>query len=171
MLIGKNVHKMTLTNLTFGAPQSISFYGILPDEFTESHSTNFEQIDIKGRSNPLWAYAGSSARETSITVTLHEDYLAEFMGGSADIREFVAAIRSITYPEYQGTMTVPPTILLRIGSFFKMKGICQSCQVTWKKPIRDNRYIVADISISIAEALEDSYTASEVFSMSDLVRM
>ena len=171
MLIGKNVHKMVLTNLTFGAPQSISFYGILPDEFSESHSALFDTIEIKGRSNPLAAYSGSSARTVSITVTIHEDYLAEFMGGYADIRQFIGAIRSITYPEYRGTLTVPPKVLLRIGQFLKIQGYCSSCTVTWKKPIRDGRFIVADVSFEIVEALTNSYTASEVFSTADLRRM
>lgn len=171
MDIGKNVHKMILTNLTFGAPQSISFYGILPDEFSETHQTTFETIEIKSRSNPLASYAGSTARTVDISVKIHEDYLAEFNGGTADIRDYVAAIKSITYPEYQGTVVVPPTVLLRIGDFFKIKGYCTSCTITWEKPIRDNHYIVATANFSIAEALSQSYTASEVFTKEDLRRM
>ena len=162
---------MILTNLTFPAPQSVSFYGILPDEFTETHSTNFESIDIKSRSNPLASFAGSSARTSDISFDIHEDYLAEFNGGTADIREFIAAIKSITYPEYQGTIVVPPRILLRVGSFFKIKGYCNSCSITWKKPIRDGRFILASVSISITEALSQSFAASEVFTQEDLRRV
>lgn len=171
MQMGNNVHTIILTNLTFPAPQSISFYGIMPEEFTETHSTIFEQIDIKSRSNPLASYAGSTSRTVDISVDIHEDYLAEFNGGRADIRDFVAAVRSITYPQYQGTIVIPPRVLIRIGNFFKLKGYCNSCSVTWKKPIRNGRFISATLSFSLSEALEQSYTAAEVFTKEDLRRV
>lgn len=164
-----NLHKMVLTNLTFPAPQSLSFCGVLPDEFTESHSTNFEPFDIKSRSNPVASYAGSAARTVSITVGVHEDYLSQF--GISDIRDFVAAVKSITYPEYMGTKVVPPRVLLRIGNFFKMKGYCTDCSITWKKPIRNERYIYADITFSITEAINQAFAASEIFAKEDLRRV
>lgn len=153
-----------------GGAQHLSFYGVLPDEFTESHTANFEPFDIKSRSNPLASYGSGSARNVSISVDIHEDYLAEFNGGSADIREYIAAIKSITYPEYQGTLVVPPKVLLRVGTFLKIQGYCTSCSITWKKPIRDGRFIFATVQFDISEALEQAYSASEVFSMEDLRR-
>lgn len=170
MLIGVNVHNMILTNLTFPAPQSLSFYGMLPEEFTESHATNFEQIEIKGRSSPLASYGGSSARSTEISVLIHEDYLAEFNGGKADITEYIAQIKALTYPLYKGTLTIPPKVLLRVGDFFSIRGYCANCSITWKLPIRDRHYIQAQASFAISESLPVSYTAEDIFSGADIRR-
>lgn len=171
MLIGQNVNKMRLTNLTTGAPLSINFYGVLPESVQESHATNFEPLSIKSRSNPLVSYSGSGTRSTSISVLLHEDYIAEFEGGAADIRRTVAKIKSLTYPQYENLRVLPPRVLLRIGDFFKIYGYCSDCQVTWKLPIRNDRYIVAEVSFTIQEALKQSFTMAEVWNMSDMARI
>lgn len=168
MIIGKNVHKMILTNLTFPSPQSISFYGMLPDDINESHSTNFEPLDIKSRSSQLFSYAGSNSRGVSFGIDVNEDYLAEFNGGRADIREYMAAIKAITYPIYQGTMVIPPSVLLRCGEFLKIRGFCNSCEISWHKPIRDGHYVNATVNISITETLSKSFAANEIFTMEDL---
>lgn len=171
MLIGKNVHKMILTNMSLDTPVSISFYGMLPEEFTETHSANFEEIDIKSRSSTLASYAGGSARTTEISVNLNEDYLAEFNGGGENYRldDYVATIKSLTYPMYKGVLVLPPRLRLRIGDFFKIQGFCTSCSVTWRLPIRDGRYINAGVSLSITEARSMALSADQVIQKEDLV--
>jgi len=166
-----NQHKVILTNLTFDPPQSITFYGLLPDEIAETHTANFQNMDIQSRSGQLWSYSGGNSRELSISITVHEDYLAEYMGGKADIRDYAATFKALTYPEYEGTKVKPPSILLRVGSFIKFKGICTSATVTWKKPIRNDRYIVADFNINLVEANSNAFAASEIYVKDDLRRV
>ena len=166
-----NQHKIILSNTTFSPPQSMTFYGILPDDITESHGANFEPMSIMSRSGQLLAYSGGSNRELTLNITVHEDYLAEYMGGTADIREYAAQFKTLTYPEYTEGGVIPPSILLRVGTFIQFKGVCSNAQVTWKKPIRNGRYIVADFSLSLQETNSNSFAASEIFAMDDLRRV
>ena len=166
-----NAHKVILTNLTFDPPESISFYGVLPDSIQEAHQANFQPMDIQSRSGPLFAYSGGSARNITIDIDVHEDYLAEYNGGKADIREYAALFKALTYPEYKGTKVEPPSVLLRVGSFIRIKGICSSSSVTWEKPMRNGRYIVAKFSVTIEEANQLAFAASEILAMDDLRRV
>jgi len=166
-----NQHKVILTNMTFSPPQSMTFYGILPDEIQESHDANFTPMEIMSRSGQLFAYSGGSSRTTSINIEVHEDYLADYNGGYADIREFAAQFKALTYPEYMGPRVIPPMILLRVGDFIQFKGVCTNAQVTWKKPMRNGRYILADFSISLTETNVNSFAASEILAMDDLRRV
>ena len=166
-----NQHKVILTNLTFSPPVSMTFYGILPDDITEDHVANFDSMDIRSRSGQLWSYSGGSSRILSLTIDVHEDYIAEYQGGSADIREYAAQFKALTYPEYMESQVIPPSLLLRVGSFIKFKGICQSSSVTWHKPIRNDRYIYATFSLQLAEANANAFAASEIYAMDDLRRV
>lgn len=166
-----NQHKVILTNLTFDPPLSMSFFGILPDDIRESHSANFEQMTIMSRSGQLQSYSGGNNRTTDISITVHEDYLAEYMGGKADIREFAAQFKALTYPEYMDSKVIPPRILLRVGKFFQFHGVCTESSVTWKKPMRNDRYICADFSISLMETNSNAFAASEILAMDDLRRV
>ena len=165
-----NQHKIILTNLTLGG-QSITLYGILPDEFSESHTAAFTPMDIRSRSGPVFAYSNGGARELSFTFDVHEDYLAAYNGGKADIREYAAAFKSLTYPEYMGTHVVPPEMLLRVGTFIRFKGFCTSASVTWKRPMRNGRYILATFTLSMQEANRNSFAASEINIGDDLRRV
>lgn len=166
-----NLHKIILSNMTFDPPQSITFYGILPDTIMEQHGASFNSMDIQSRSGPLYSYSGGSARTITIEFEVHEDYLAEFNGGYADIREYAANFKALTYPEYVKTKVEPPSVLLRVGTFIRLKGVCESSSVTWRKPIRNGRYIVADFSITLNEANANAFAASEILLMDDLRRV
>ena len=58
--------------------------------------------------------------------------------------------------------------MLRIGSFFRIKGYCTNCEIMWRRPIRNNRYICATVNISITEALDYGFAASEIYTKEDL---
>lgn len=162
-----NTDLITIVNLAMPSPQVIRFNGIVPEEFTESHSTNFEQLQIQSRSSALASYGGSNSRTVGISFDIHEDYLGEYMGIN-DISEFIAQIKALTYPLYQNGVVIPPRCYLKVGSIFKMRGYPESVDVTWKKPIRDGRMIAASISISMVEYVSLSWSADQIASRADL---
>lgn len=166
-----NQHKIILTNYTFSPPQSMTFYGILPDDITESHSATFDEMQIQSRSGSLFAYSGGPSRTIDLSIDVHEDYLAEYNGGSADIREYAAQFKALTYPEYMESYVIPPSLLLRVGSFILFKGICTSASVVWHKPMRNDRYIYATFTLSLQEANKNAFAASEIMAMDDLRRV
>lgn len=166
-----NQHKVILTNVTFDPPQSIEFYGLLPDTIEESHSANFNPFQIMSRSGEIQAYAGGSGRTIELDIEVHEDYLAGYNGGKADIRDYAAQFKALTYPEYEGTRVRPPEVLLRVGSFINFHGICTSASVTWKKPIRNDRFIVAEFHLSLTETNRLAFAMSEILYKEDLRRV
>ncbi|WJZ23501.1 contractile injection system tube protein [Listeria phage LIS04] len=164
-----NTNLIVLTNLAFSPPETIKFHGIVPEEISESHSTNMEQVAIQSRSSALAAYGGSNSRTTSIQFDIHEDYLIEYMG-IKDITEYVAKIKALTYPRFENGAVIPPRCYLKVGSVLKLTGYPESVDITWRKPIRDGRLIWASISINFTEYVSLSYSADEIASGSDLGR-
>jgi len=164
---------ITIVNCTFNPPRSINFYGITPDEVTESHSASFDPQDIRGRSNPLAAYSGSGARTTSLSIDVHEDYLRMYSKSleKARLVDFIGQIKALTYPRYQSGIVIAPKVFIKIGEFFLMKAYCSQVSVTWKKPLRENKYYVsANISMDFSEILSISFSADEVATGMDLGR-
>lgn len=164
-----NTNLIMLANLTLSPPQTLQFHGIVPDEFSENHSTNYEQVSIQSRSSNLASYGGSNSRTVSVQFDLHEDYLSEY-SGIKDIGEFVAKLKAFTYPLYQNGVVIPPRCFLKIGSMFRIKGYTDSVDVTWKKPIRNGRMIAATVTMNIVEFVSLSYSADQIASGADLGR-
>jgi hypothetical protein len=167
-----NLDMVMIANLTFDPIRTVSFHGMTPDEISESHSTEFEPITIKSRSSPLASYAGSGARTVDLSFDIHEDYLKiyEPKGQYAHIHNFVGRIKALTYPRYSKGIVIPPKCYVMVGEFFRMKAYCNSCNVTWRKPIRHGKYIAANISLSLTEIVYVSFTADEVFDGTDIKR-
>lgn len=169
---GNSENLITIVNTTFNPPQAINFYGLAPDDFSENHTAEWDPAVIRSRSSPLAAYSGGGARTVSLAIDIHEDYMkAYFNGGNSnEITQFVGQLKALTYPRYQGGTVIPPKVFIKIGQFFRMKAYCTSVDITWKKPIRNNKYIAATISMSFTEILSTCFSADEVATGGDLGR-
>ncbi|AMM44847.1 hypothetical protein SP15_048 [Bacillus phage SP-15] len=165
----QNTNLIILANLAFAPPQTIKFHGIIPEEFNESHSTNFEQVQIQSRSSALASYGGSNSRTANIQFDIHEDYLGEYVG-TKDITEFVAKLKALTYPRYENGVVIPPRCYLKIGSMFRIKGYPESVDINWRKPVRDGRMISATVTINFVEYVSLSWSADQIASGADLGR-
>jgi hypothetical protein len=163
---------VTIVNTSFNPPRAINFYGLAPDDLTESHSANFEPVEIMGRSSPLASYSGGGGRTVDISLDVHEDYLKAYSNQKnvANIVEFVGQVKALTYPRYQDNIVIPPRVFIKIGEFFRMKAYCNSVSVSWKKPIREGRYIMAGLNMNFTEILSVSFSADEVATGKDLER-
>ena len=167
----ENDYLVTLINMTLSPPASIYLYGISPEDIAESHSAQFEDMNIMSRSGILMSYTGGDARSISLNFDIHEDYIAEYEGKNADIRDYVAAIKTLTYPRYVGPTVLPPRVRLKVGKFILLQGVCRSTTVTWKKPVRNGRYIYANCQIEIMETNSMSFDAIEIAAKGDLRRV
>jgi hypothetical protein len=163
---------ITIVNTSFNPPRSINFYKMSPDDISESHTANFENEDIHGRSSPLAVFSGGGARTTNLSIDLHEDYLRMFSPQmqNTDIVMFVSQIKALTYPRYQGGVVIPPRCFIKVGEFLMMKAYCSSVNVSWKKPLRNGRYISATVSMEFSEILSISFSADEIASGGDVNR-
>jgi len=147
-----------IVNVLTGTPTRIE---MLPEEFSESNNADLQNIDITGRSSPLIGYAGGGPKTVSINLPLHDDLC------SLGIVQTVNNLKALTYPEYGGSIE-PPKSYLRVGTFFKIFGACESCDVTWRKPYREDHvsgemtYIYAEVSLSFTNVVEVPFSASSV---------
>jgi hypothetical protein len=130
---------------------SSSYYNLpcYPDEVSDSTSSNWTDQSILGRSSPIEAFTGTSARGVSFSFDLHRD-----MDGpdysSNNIEKILEVLRSSVYPEYTSPGFVPIIVLFVFGEF-KVRGAVKSVDFTWKKPIIDGYYSVCSVSVKVDE--------------------
>ena len=126
---------LTTTTLSFFSP---------PESISDGVAANFAAQNIRGRSSQYHGYEDTGPRTTSISTVIHEDYLF----GVSNIVDFTNKLRAFAYPAYTG-FVVPPRCYVKIGN--NLGGLCIANQVdvNWQLPIRNNRYIRADVTISL----------------------
>lgn len=136
----------------------IKINDILPETLSFSYSPKYSEQAIIGRLSPIQIYSGGSNKIYSFTVTLHEDALLG--SGYMRLTDIVDDIKSLSYPYYnEERMLNRPAIYFEIGEI-SGRGIINTAHA-WKKPFRDGRYIVVDISFNV--------TLVEIFSAPTLV--
>ena len=86
---------------------------------------------------------------------------------SLKLVDFVKDLKALTYPQYLTNIYKPPMILLEVGDFFKMRGFC-TVSVSWKKPLREGRYVNASVTIQVTEALKKSFGMDDILGSKDL---
>lgn len=156
--------KVTLVNVN--TKKKITFYTV-PESMSDTYDASFSEKSIIGRSSPILVYSGGSSRGLSFTITMHEDILE----GETDIRNWVEDIRAMSFPEYSTAGLKAPRIYCRVGSQFAFWGTLNT-SVTWKGPIRNNHYIMAEIVFTFTRIAAigntNSLTADVPISASDI---
>ena len=115
---------------------------VLPQEFSDTNSTEFDPVPMLGRSVNYQIYNGSS-REVSFVLNLHSEL--------GDVKQVVKDFQAATYPLYRKGLPAPPEVLVKIGEIFKVRGILTNCSASWKTPIVDGEYSLCDLSLGIKE--------------------
>jgi len=146
--------QVTITNLLTGT--TLGFF-CPPETIGDEIQAQFDPTSIRGRSSQYHGYDTSGPRTTSLSLKIHEDYLY----GTNNILDFSNRIRALAYPEYSGHV-IPPRCLVRVGT--TLGGICivNNVSLSWLLPIRNNRYICADITIGLVILEPMAPSASEV---------
>jgi hypothetical protein len=120
---------------------------IIPDTLSYSYSPNYSGQNTLGRMSPIQIYSGGSARVYSFSLLVHEDMIGTSTNFD-NITDFVDAIKTLSYPFVNSLgETVKPSVEFYIGKI-SGKGIVTT-DISWRKPFRNGRYIVAEISFSI----------------------
>ncbi len=112
----------------------------MPQEFTESKSVDWQNINILGRSEPIVSYAWSGPRMFNITLW----FVAH--GERADLTDEVIKpvrlIRSWAYPLYgsqsdaaqSSRMATPPLLLFVVGRWLRQRCVLRQYNITYKAP-------------------------------------
>ena len=147
-----------LVNLiTNDGGSGVVYFPHIPEEFSYSKSNNFEEMEIKGRSEPFQGYNNSSALTVDISVTISADYCENH-----DIDSVLQVLESFAYPRYsEAGRIVPPKCFFRCATF-SVEGVLESINIVRKLPIIDGKYTIAEVSISIIETHPTSVSAKTV---------
>lgn len=146
-----------IINLTLGGDFKIEFE-CEPDDISDSSAgASYSSSSVQGRSAPYIGYENNESRSVSFSVTLHDDLCKE------GIINTVNRLKSLTYPEYKDGVITPPKVLIHIGNNIKGYFVINSVSVGWKKPYREETYIVADVSIDATEVVDIAYSAKDIW--------
>ena len=118
----------------------VFYFPHIPEEFSYSKSNNFEEMEIKGRSEPFQGYNNSSALTVDINVTISADYCENH-----DIDSVLQVLESFAYPRYsEAGRIVPPKCFFRCATF-SVEGVLESINIVRKLPIIDGKYTIAEV--------------------------
>lgn len=146
-------------------------FGYIPEEISDTKLANYAQIEVPGRSEPVFGYVSSGAREFSLHLKFvagigQTKYAAPTSDGETPPDSSLVAdntltvltktrwLQSLMYPDYSTSdYTLPPhQVLLSIGLLIKSVCIVPSVNVTYKSPYDEYLlpYIV-EVDLSLYE--------------------
>jgi hypothetical protein len=147
----KNLSEKLRSDLYFVYPLEnnlieIYMHDIIPESLSYDYSPNYSGKGTLGRMSPIQIYSGGSAKVYSFNLTIHEDMMINT--NYDNIIDFVDAIKSLSYPTIskEGILK-KPQVEFHLGELSGL-GIVKT-SINWRKPFRDGRYILADISFNI----------------------
>lgn len=131
---------------------SVIRFRLIPDDFSESLSANYEQQEIRGRSAPFISYNATGARTVSLSVTLYDEFCDE------GILPTVNKLKALVYPSYEGSIVLAPKCFVRFGHMIGMRAVVDSVGVNWEKPILfslDGKQVFnkAEVSLEFTEII------------------
>jgi hypothetical protein len=128
---------------------------MIPQKVSYSYIPSFSAQHILGRASPVFLYTGGSNITYEFSVTLHEDALSEVQKLKYKTLEgFIDAIKMLSFPALKDADNISKgyeaslrNVYFQLGDISGL-GIINT-SVEWKKPLRDGRYIMADVSFTI----------------------
>lgn len=122
---------------------------LIPQEITYTYTPNFQEQSTLGRLSPLYSYINGSDKKIAFSVKLHED-LGSIRESYETLDGLVSKLKSLSYPSTTGGAL--EDVSFHLGEITG-KGIVNT-SVSWEKPFRDGRYLVANISFDITVTKE-----------------
>lgn len=136
----------------------------LPEDVSESFSTNYSQTELNGRSAPYQTYGGNEARTISLSAVLHQDLCDEKTG---NLQTIVMYLKQLVYPRYNGSIVIPPYCYIKFGDMVSCYAIMDSIDFAWGDTIiEDSKYYSkCEVNFSFQELRRSSLpTVDNVFS-------
>lgn len=152
-----------------GVIKDVCYLPVIPQEFSDTNSPNFNSVAMMGRSVEYQIY-NSTSRSVSFTLQLHEEIAPDSgttsLGNYDYVHNVVDLIESCCYPDYdsQGAVNHPPEVLFNIGNQFRIRGVLESCSATWTTPFTDGKYVNCNLNLSVKETT-GPYSSSEIVEM------
>lgn len=133
-------------------------FDINPDSFEDTKNTEFAEIPIPGMSHPRLQFTNGSTRTLSFTIFLH-------YGATEDVPKAIRMLQSWLYPEYDvGRLKRAPSRLLLIfgDTWPDEQWVMRTCNITRQRFDKELNCTFAEVSIELAEYIEQSRDANGV---------
>lgn len=127
----------------------------LPESVADAVAANFDPIDIRGRSNALQGFNTTGPRTVSFDFDLHRDFCEYGLVTTA------AQLKALCYPGYVGYIDAPKAYI-HLGNAVRGLFIVNDVSVTYNVPYMDDMYMTAQVSMSVTEAGDTVYSASQI---------
>ena len=119
---------------------------VIPEELSYAYTPLYTAQQVLGRMSPIQLYTGGSDMTYAFTLSMHEDALDQ--KEYTDISKFVDDLKALAYPyiDDAGIMRAQ-RVYFQIGEITGWGYV--NVSISWKKPFRNGRYIMADIAFTI----------------------
>jgi hypothetical protein len=130
----------------------ISFWYV-PPEISEDWKSNWKQIEIIGRSAPIWGYASTSARSVTLNLTFFADAESKLQ-----VFDKIRFIQSFLLPDYVTEyMRRPHMATCIIGTLINITGVIEQVNVKWRAPYSGQGEVeyamLAEVGLTINEVM------------------
>lgn len=114
------------------------------DPISEDVSADFEEVPVRGRSEPHVFYSQTGPDSYSFNIHLHAS-VDEYDGGTPQrIHSQYLFLKSFQFPDYGpgylGPIKPPHQVIILIGQFFRKKGIIKQPGFTFHPPYDTNGF-------------------------------
>lgn len=129
-----------------------------PESFEDNKNTDFAEIQIPGMSHPRLQFSNGGTRSLAFTIFLH-------YGATDNVPGAIRLLQAWLYPEYDGghLKQAPSRLLLIFGDTWPDElWVMRSCNVKRQRFDKELNCSFAEVSIELAEYIDQSKDADEV---------
>ena len=147
-------------------------FQLLPKEIRLEKTTNWEDVEIPGRSVPLKFYRSSNSENLTLNLSL---VTSMFQGDDFEeqIYQSIRNLKSMPYPDYTDKYTRPPhKYLVMIGNTlndiayddYRFIGVCKSVNVKYNLPydLETKRSMFINADITFEEVRDEPYGLHDI---------
>ena len=133
-----------LKEVSANAPYELGELRFQYSEFSESHSTGWNEETVPGRSEPFQLYSSGGAVSFTITASI----VAE--KSSFDMKRTLNLLKSWTFPVSGSIIQPPPTLYLILNKYVTEKVVLDNYSISNKAPYDKNGIpIVAEFDLEL----------------------
>lgn len=112
------------------------------DPITNDVAAEYDEVAVRGRSEPLPFYVATGEDTYSFNIKLVGSVDENDAGDPKNIWRDHLFIKSLQFPDYSNNRVVrpPAQAIITIGNFFRKRGIIKNPKFTWNKPYDSDGY-------------------------------
>lgn len=141
-------------------------FPVYPEQLSTNRSASYATMpNIIYQYEPWITYESSGPREQSLSFHMHRDmWTGDHRDGQAN--KLIRFCEANTFPEYNGSMVLAPSVRLYIDGSLFISGVITSVTVDWSGPIGlDNWYLEFTLNLTMQEVSDMALNINSVRSL------